>query len=135
MICLESRRSPVSILHRVRTRHAAHCAGCDCTAALHFAMFLGACLSGNLDYRCRETLTNQPSAHATQEVVPPVSDRVGCITAFIAHMIKQYAQRHVVGVIRRVVQGGEIQIEALLQKTQEGDMICQGFPTQAVKVS
>lgn len=41
----------------------------------------------------------------------------------IAQMIKQYAQGHVVGVIRRVVQGSTAQVEALLQQTQEGGVI------------
>jgi len=41
----------------------------------------------------------------------------------IAQMIKQYAQGHVVGVIRRVVQGSTTQVEALLQQTQGGGVI------------
>jgi transposase-like protein len=41
----------------------------------------------------------------------------------IAQVVKQYAQRRVVGVTRRVVQGEEAQIETLLQKTQGGGMI------------
>ena len=42
---------------------------------------------------------------------------------FIAQVVKQYAQKRVVGVIRRVVQGVESQIETLLHKTQEGGVI------------
>lgn len=36
----------------------------------------------------------------------------------IAQVVKQYAQQHVVGVLRRVVQGTTSQIEAVLQQTQ-----------------
>jgi hypothetical protein len=41
----------------------------------------------------------------------------------IAQVVKQHAQRCVVGVTRRVVQGEETQIETLLQKTQGGGVI------------
>lgn len=41
----------------------------------------------------------------------------------IAQVVKQYAQKRVVGVIRRVVQGVEVQIETLLHKTQGGGVI------------
>jgi transposase-like protein len=41
----------------------------------------------------------------------------------IAQVVKQYAQKRVVGVTRRVVQGVETQIETLLQITQGGGMI------------
>jgi transposase-like protein len=41
----------------------------------------------------------------------------------IAQVVKQYAHRQVVGVIRRVVQGAEAQIKALLQMTQGGGVI------------
>lgn len=41
----------------------------------------------------------------------------------IAQVVKQYAQKRVVGVIRRVVQGVEVQIEILLHKTQGGGVI------------
>ncbi|MBI3734666.1 MAG: IS1 family transposase [Chloroflexi bacterium] len=36
----------------------------------------------------------------------------------IAQVVKQYAQHHVVGVLRRVVQGTTVQVEAMLQQTQ-----------------
>jgi len=38
-------------------------------------------------------------------------------------VIKQYAQKRVVGVTRRVVQGTQTQIDALVQKTQGGGVI------------
>ncbi len=38
-------------------------------------------------------------------------------------MVKQYAQGHVVSVIRRVVQGSAEQVEGLLQQTQDGGVI------------
>jgi len=41
----------------------------------------------------------------------------------IAQVVKQYAQKRVVGVVRRVVQGTQAQIAALLQKTQGGGLI------------
>jgi transposase-like protein len=41
----------------------------------------------------------------------------------IAQVVKQYAQKRVVGVTRRVVQGVETQIETLLQMSQGGGMI------------
>jgi hypothetical protein len=48
-------------------------------------MFHRICLSGNLDYRCGETLTNQISAHAIQKTVLPVSSQVGiCDTLRVA---------------------------------------------------
>ncbi len=37
----------------------------------------------------------------------------------IAQVVKQYAQHHVVGVLRRVVQGTMTQVEAMLQQTQQ----------------
>lgn len=42
---------------------------------------------------------------------------------FIAQMVKQYACRRVVGVIRRVVQGSVAQVEWLLQQSQGGGLI------------
>lgn len=42
---------------------------------------------------------------------------------YIAQMIKQYAQGHVVSVIRRVAQGSAAQVEGLLQQTQGGGVI------------
>ncbi|MBN1180338.1 MAG: hypothetical protein JXD18_14085, partial [Anaerolineae bacterium] len=42
---------------------------------------------------------------------------------FIAQVVKQYAQKRVIGVTRRVVQGTRAQVEALLQKTQGGGVI------------
>lgn len=42
---------------------------------------------------------------------------------FIAQVVKQYAQKRVVGVIRRVVQGTQTQIDLLLHKTQGGGLI------------
>ena len=42
---------------------------------------------------------------------------------FIAQVVKQYAQKRVVGVTRRVVQGTQAQIDVLLQKTQAGGLI------------
>ena len=41
----------------------------------------------------------------------------------IAQVIKEYAQRRVVGIRRRLVQGTKAQIEALLQRTQGGGQI------------
>jgi transposase-like protein len=41
----------------------------------------------------------------------------------ITQVVKQYARRRVVGVTRRVVQGGMAQIEILLHKTQRGGVI------------
>ena len=41
----------------------------------------------------------------------------------IAQVVKQYARKRVVGVTRRVVQGAQAQIEALLRKTQGGGVI------------
>jgi transposase-like protein/IS1 family transposase len=41
----------------------------------------------------------------------------------IAQMVKQYARGHVVGVLRRVVQGSAEQVAALLQQTQGGGVI------------
>lgn len=41
----------------------------------------------------------------------------------IAQGVKQYAQGHVVGVMRRIVQGTPHQVEALLQQTQAGGVI------------
>ena len=41
----------------------------------------------------------------------------------IAQMVKRYAHKRVIGVTRRVVQGAQAQIEALLQKTQGGGVI------------
>ena len=38
----------------------------------------------------------------------------------IAQVVKQYARRRVVGIVRRVVQGTVAQVEALLQQTQNG---------------
>lgn len=42
---------------------------------------------------------------------------------FIAQVVKQYAQKHVVGVVRRVVQGTQNQIDLLLHETQGGGSI------------
>lgn len=42
---------------------------------------------------------------------------------YIAQVVKQYARRHVVGVVRRVVQGTIAQIVPLLQQTQGGGSI------------
>jgi transposase-like protein len=44
----------------------------------------------------------------------------------IAQVVKQYARKRVVAVTRRVVQGTQAQIEALLQKTQGGGVIPVG---------
>lgn len=41
----------------------------------------------------------------------------------IAQVVKQYARGHVVGVMRRIVQGTASQVEALLQQTQAGGVI------------
>ena len=41
----------------------------------------------------------------------------------IAQMVKQYAQGHVVGVVRRIVQGTSIQVEQLLRQTNGGHLI------------
>jgi transposase-like protein len=41
----------------------------------------------------------------------------------IAQVLKQYAGQHVVGVVRRVVQGTPAEIETLLRQTQEGGVI------------
>ena len=41
----------------------------------------------------------------------------------IAQMVKQYAQGHVVGVVRRIVQGSSDQVEQLLQQTHGGHLI------------
>jgi len=41
----------------------------------------------------------------------------------IAQMVKQYAQGHVVGVLRRIAQGSAIQVEGLLKQTQGGGVI------------
>ena len=41
----------------------------------------------------------------------------------IAQMVKQYARGHVVGVIRRIVQGSTDQVAGLLQRTQGGGVI------------
>lgn len=42
---------------------------------------------------------------------------------FIAQVVKQYAQRHVVGILRRIVQGSAAQIDALVQHSQGGGSI------------
>ncbi|HEC35384.1 MAG TPA: hypothetical protein ENI39_02495 [Anaerolineae bacterium] len=42
---------------------------------------------------------------------------------YIAHVIKRYARRRVVGVTRRIVQGSREQIRALLERTQGGGTI------------
>ncbi len=42
---------------------------------------------------------------------------------YIAQVIKQYAQGHVVAVLRRIAQGAAPQVEALLQQTQGGGVI------------
>ncbi len=42
---------------------------------------------------------------------------------YIGQVVKQYAQGHVVGVIRRVIQGTATQIEDLLKQTQQGGVI------------
>ena len=41
----------------------------------------------------------------------------------IAQVVKQYAQKRVVSVVRRVVQGTQAQVEALLRQTQGGGLI------------
>ena len=41
----------------------------------------------------------------------------------IAQMVKQYAQGHVVGVVRRIVQGTSDQVAQLLQQTRGGHLI------------
>ncbi len=41
----------------------------------------------------------------------------------IAQMVKQYAQEHVVGVVRRIVQGTNAQVQQLLQQTHGGHLI------------
>jgi hypothetical protein len=41
----------------------------------------------------------------------------------IAQVVKQYAKKRVVGVVRRVVQGGETDIETLVRSTQGGGVI------------
>ena len=46
---------------------------------------------------------------------------------FIAQVVKQYARKRVVGVIRRVIQGVGSQVETLLYKTQEGGVINTAF--------
>ena len=42
---------------------------------------------------------------------------------FIAQVVKQYAHKHVVAVTRRIVQGTQAHIDALLQQTQGGGLI------------
>jgi hypothetical protein len=42
---------------------------------------------------------------------------------FIAQVLKQYAHKRVVGVTRRVVQGTQAQVDALLLKSQGGGLI------------
>ncbi len=42
---------------------------------------------------------------------------------YIAQVVKQYARKHVVGITRRLVQGTQIQIQALLCQTQGGGQI------------
>ena len=42
---------------------------------------------------------------------------------YIAQVVKQYAQKRVVGVTRRVVQGTQAQIDALLHRTHGGELI------------
>jgi transposase-like protein len=41
----------------------------------------------------------------------------------IAQVVKQYAHKHVVAISRRIVQGTQVQIDALLQHTQSGGLI------------
>jgi hypothetical protein len=62
-----------------------------------------------------------------RESIPP--DRLGrphlrpWDNISIAQMVKQYAQGHVVGVVRRIVQGTSTQVEQLLRQTQGGHLI------------
>jgi transposase-like protein len=46
---------------------------------------------------------------------------------YIAQVVKQYAHKHVVAVSRRIVQGTQAQIDALLQATQGGGSINTAF--------
>ncbi len=46
---------------------------------------------------------------------------------YIAQVVKQYAHKHVVSVSRRIVQGTQAQIDALLQATQGGGSINTAF--------
>jgi hypothetical protein len=42
---------------------------------------------------------------------------------YIAQVVKQYAQKRVVGVVRRIVQGSSQQVQTLLEQTQGGGQI------------
>jgi transposase-like protein len=96
----------VALMHKVR--HSALC------RSLLFCVDGCAAYVGAIRSVFREPIRNgQPGR-------PPLRPWDGI---YIAQVVKQYAHKHVVAVSRRIVQGTQTQIDALLQATQGGGSI------------
>jgi transposase-like protein len=100
----------VALMHKVR--HSALC------RSLLFCVDGCAAYVGAIRQVFREPIcTGKPGR-------PPLRPWDGI---YIAQVIKQYARKHVVAVSRRIVQGTQAQIDALLQATQGGGSINTAF--------